>query len=676
MGLIEDAVARAHRDFVGRKDEIARFHELLGGSEARVWWVFGPGGIGKTRLLSVLAGEATAEGCQVVTADLRPGDASIRGLTGSILEAIVPEETRRVVVVLDALDPTAGTERWLRCELLPQLPSGSIVLIGSRQAPNLDWRTAPAWSALLELLPLRGLSPDDGRRLLELADISPHLAPDAIELTHGHPLALQLLVETLARDGTGTVPDAIGDAPDLVAALLTRFVDEVPDDQHRLAIEVTSVSRVTTRSLIREICHRSQADQLFDWLAGQAWIDRVPAGLRPHDLARDVIAADLRNNDPDRDSAARRAVRAHVLDPDRIRQDPVRSAADYLYLGRSSSALRSAWHWPSFGETDATEVRPEDRDALADLVAACYGPETVLALDHWLCRQPHGFTVLRSLGEIIGFAAMVVFDEPTADDLAADPSVAAIWNRALRRGRPRPGQTIGLFRFVCDKETGTLPPSPTYNAVTVLCGAYWFSTPSLSLDYIVKPRGGSFKPMMDYIDFHPVDDAEHRIGDTEMVVFEHDWREAPLAQWLDRMEALEAGAPVPPATDDAPGLVALDEAAFAKAVRAALQHLSAPDRLAANPLLASRVVRDTSGTDTPVALVQTLNDAFTALDDHPRTERARRAVERTYLHGAVTQEAAAEVLGMAFSTYRRHLSKGIELLVGCLWQWELYGRSD
>jgi hypothetical protein len=31
---------------------------------------------------------------------------------------------------------------------------------------------------------------------------------------------------------------------------------------------------------------------------------------------------------------------------------------------------------------------------------------------------------------------------------------------------------------------------------------------------------------------------------------------------------------------------------------------------------------------------------------------------------------------MAFSTYRRHLAAGVELLLDALWQWELFGRSD
>ena len=50
-----------------------------------------------------------------------------------------------------------------------------------------------------------------------------------------------------------------------------------------------------------------------------------------------------------------------------------------------------------------------------------------------------------------------------------------------------------------------------------------------------------------------------------------------------------------------------------------------------------------------------------------------RAVDRTYVRAAATQEAAAEVLGLPFSTYRRHLAAGVERLTERLWHWELRG---
>jgi hypothetical protein len=70
-----------------------------------------------------------------------------------------------------------------------------------------------------------------------------------------------------------------------------------------------------------------------------------------------------------------------------------------------------------------------------------------------------------------------------------------------------------------------------------------------------------------------------------------------------------------------------------------------------------------------------VHDAAEALRTDPRDERLHRAVDRTYLRPAPTQEAAAEILGLAFSTYRRHLTRGVERIVEDLWRRELHGRS-
>jgi len=48
-----------------------------------------------------------------------------------------------------------------------------------------------------------------------------------------------------------------------------------------------------------------------------------------------------------------------------------------------------------------------------------------------------------------------------------------------------------------------------------------------------------------------------------------------------------------------------------------------------------------------------------------------RALEATYLHPAPTQEAAAELLDIPFSTYRRHLTSGIQRLTEILWRQEI-----
>jgi hypothetical protein len=68
-------------------------------------------------------------------------------------------------------------------------------------------------------------------------------------------------------------------------------------------------------------------------------------------------------------------------------------------------------------------------------------------------------------------------------------------------------------------------------------------------------------------------------------------------------------------------------------------------------------------------------EAIDALRADSRDEKLHRALTRTYVRPAQTQELAAEAFGLPFSTYRRHLTRGVERVVERLWQRELYGQE-
>ena len=57
----------------------------------------------------------------------------------------------------------------------------------------------------------------------------------------------------------------------------------------------------------------------------------------------------------------------------------------------------------------------------------------------------------------------------------------------------------------------------------------------------------------------------------------------------------------------------------------------------------------------------------------PRDDRPFRAVDRTFLRPAATQERAAEVLGLPFTTYRRQLARGVDRIIDWLWAREVHG---
>jgi hypothetical protein len=53
------------------------------------------------------------------------------------------------------------------------------------------------------------------------------------------------------------------------------------------------------------------------------------------------------------------------------------------------------------------------------------------------------------------------------------------------------------------------------------------------------------------------------------------------------------------------------------------------------------------------------------------TAATGRVLDRTFVRAAPTQEAAAEVLDLPFSTYRRHLAKAVDELTDVLWSVEI-----
>ena len=55
----------------------------------------------------------------------------------------------------------------------------------------------------------------------------------------------------------------------------------------------------------------------------------------------------------------------------------------------------------------------------------------------------------------------------------------------------------------------------------------------------------------------------------------------------------------------------------------------------------------------------------------PKDLKYYRAVYHTFVQPAATQEVAAELLDLPFSTYRRHLKAGIARVTDLLWQREI-----
>jgi hypothetical protein len=210
--------------------------------------------------------------------------------------------------------------------LLPRLPATALTVVAGRELPGPAWRADPAWRGLLRIVSLRNLGPEESRSYLRACGVDEAVHDRLVGVTHGHPPGLSLLADVVVRGGE--VPlDPL--TPDLVGTLVRRFVDVVPGGVRRRALEVCALARVTSEALLRETLALEDAHEVFAWLRDLSFIEAGPDGLLPHDLARDVLDADLRWRDSDGYKVLFRRVRGqHIRRPEILAR--ARTAALHL----------------------------------------------------------------------------------------------------------------------------------------------------------------------------------------------------------------------------------------------------------------------------------------------------------------------------------------------------------
>ena len=357
-----------------------------------------------------------------------------------------------------------------------------------------------------------------------------------------------------------------------------------------------------------------------------------------------------------------------------------RAIADLIFLHRGNPAAAAFWDWQCLGQVYADALRDGDREAILAMVERHEGAESAAIADA-LARAPARGLRRRSAArgaELLGLRwRRSRCTRPARRTWRAIPRrTRGVGARAAPRAAAPGGR--GADRAASwSTATRTRRRRARFNVVTMRRMQEWLGRPRLSWYYIVAADPDAMAPLMGYIDFQRAPDADFEVGGRHYGVFARDWRRGGGVGWLELMAERELGddapAPARRAVDAAPQL-ALSQPEFADAVRRALRDLHRPDALAAQPARAdARGARPRGRAAAPEALGELIGEAVDALRADPRGERLARALERTYLRPAPTQEAAAELLGLPFSTYRGHLTRGIERVVDWLWQRELYG---
>lgn len=690
VSTLGDVLRGARRaGFVGRSAQLELFRAALDGRDPSfsVMYVHGPGGIGKTSLLDTFGEIAVSAGATVVRLDgrdLTPSPVAVLEALGECVAVpagdgpICNADAGSVVLLLDSYERLAPLDAWIRARLLPRLPATAITVLAGRSSPDVGWRSDPAWRDRLRVVSLRNLDSDESRAFLQAGGIAPDLHDQIVKATFGHPLGLSLLVDVVRQGGPATFDPL---PPDLVENLLRCFVGTLPGGRNRRALEVCAVARTTTQALLGDVLDGDDGHELFSWLRGLSFIEAGRDGLFPHDLARDVLDADLRWRDLDGYQQVFRRVRAHSLA--RLRSTTGRAQQraifDLKFLFRHLRSILSPVEWESWGEYYPDRAGPEDRAALVGLVREWEGAESAAIAERWFECQPDGFFVVRGHDDTIrGMLAIVDLARAAADELAGDPGARAAWEFARHTAPPRPGEALTQCRFVIDREAYQ-GPSPTLNATPILTLQHQLSTPNLSWDFLTLAEPDPWDDYFAAADLPRAVGADFTVGGRRFGLFAHDFRAVPVDTWTElwteRALAQDASV-VLVRRDHVP--VVLSHPDFEAAVRQGLKDLRRPDLLARNPLLRTRLVADRCRAGRPHAVVleELLHEAAATLDEHPRDNKLLRAVDRTYLRPAATQEGAAAALGLPFSTYRRHLTQGLSRIVSWLWDREVYGDSE
>ncbi|MFD9941166.1 AAA family ATPase [Nonomuraea sp. NPDC059023] len=646
---------RAARElaFAGREKELEVFRAALRGGNFSVLYVHGPGGVGKSALLRMFQREAAASGRVVTEVDGRvtPG-------SPAAFEAAAEPVLRdaRAVLLVDAFDQVQALEAWLWERFLPRVPTGALVAIAGRFPPDMLWQADPGWEGALEVLALRGLAPADARALLDFSGVPDEQREPVLAFASGHPLALRLRAAAI-RNRTSS-------RQDVVAALLDQMVGPVPSEAHLRALEVCAHAYVTTEDLLRTVLP-DHAGALFPWLRRLPFVESSGLGLVPHDVVREVLESDFRWRDPQAYADMHDRIHAYLA-------GKVRNAADPDVPGATAALLYLHQAGGAHEETGIREdvLRAGDTDTLIRMATAAEGEAPAAGAGFWARRRPESFRVYRraASGEPLAYCAWLCLPELDESELAADPVVAAAWEHARATAPLRPGEHLAVGRVWVP---ASARDAPVLELIMRRLIGNCLRTERLAWSYLAAwDPCPALAERFRRLGMPPIAEPP-AAGRATYGLFAHDWRTAPASAWLEHLNRPPAGDPgTTPAR-----LAVLSRAEFEEEVRKALRRLPRLDLLAASPLTRTRLITERSGQDPATALHDLLRQAIDDLREDPRSVKFHRTLAATFLSGTPTQQLAAEKLGLPLTTFRRHLTGGIERVCADLWHSELYGRG-
>jgi DNA-binding winged helix-turn-helix (wHTH) protein len=539
--------AKASKRFVGRENELALLREVISPSQPSMplFFVHGPGGIGKTALMEYLRAEATVEGILFVRIDatgvspepnaILAALANALGFSepaGSIEELTAGFSSHRCVLVVDSFESLEPMSGWMRDTLLPALPSNVTVVLAGRHVPDTRWTAHPLWCDAMRCISLDSLSRAESSRLLDVHGVAADEHSGVLDLCHGHPLALVLIADEVRR--LGQVPSGLG--RDLVRALTKRCVEQAPTALHRAALEACARTRTTTVSLLSEVVDAASAVMLFDWLAEQSYVSTGPEGLWPHDLVRDAIDEELRWREPEGSRALHHAVNRHLIRQLQKGLATSHTIFELQYLERRSPVMQRFFDFAALGSISVKPATAADASGIARLRDSGLPPGERALFDHWRHHSAtRTSTAHRRNGELCGVTQVLRIDG--LDDLsaAADPVVSAVRQALGDALADRAAAKVSLMSRFTVPEGERRGLNPAMNALQISHFMLWATEPNLRFYVVAAIHPDHFAPLLEGTRFQRLAGCDRIVDGTPIGCFVHDWQAEPWTEWRDRL---------------------------------------------------------------------------------------------------------------------------------------------
>jgi hypothetical protein len=654
--------------FVGRQEEVSRFRAALERPDPAILWFFAPGGTGKSTLLRQLGEVARVQGTSCVELDLASVEATPAAILGEIEQPFARSE--RAVLMFDSYERGIAIDGWVRETLLPALPEQVIVVVASRNPPSVEWRADPAVGSLLESVELGPLDPVASRALLVNRGVGDR-SEDVIGLARGHALTLVLLAEVLRSTGR-RAPSSLHEVPEVVTELVAQLVREIESRKHRRALELCAHARRTTEDLLQAVIDPDSSHELLTWLRGLPYVSAHRDGVALHPIVRDAIDEDFRWRDPPGYRALHLDLARRLID--RLQgligseTDRERTFLDLLYLRRVSDSARRVFDFDTLGSGWAEVPRPDEREKVAALVEAQEGPTGGRSARYWFDHQREAFTVVRAAdGDPVVVSLHLVLSEIPSEARRLDPAFEQIHRFMEARDASH-----GAARIVVTRFTGLSAPSDGrlrhYRPALV-----WLTTSHIAFAFTALSDGERWASALAEAGHRRA--GEFTVDGRTAPIFVADFRSLRPSEWLIDLLARDLEGTAPRDEKPRDGEAGLDRKTLGTALRHALENFTRPDQLTESPLLRSRWVRRQAGetAPSPQLLRKLILEAVASMDENPQDAKLGRALQAAFLRPAPSREMAAERLDVPFSTFRRHVSKGLERLEEILWSLESGG---